>query len=231
VTETYVQIGTAPSWISVFMLMPALLVNVAMRWFGKQRPVLGWWHGAILALWVPLAFSGIPDSWLMCVGILGVAAWCAFFWDPFPKAQLAKRHKSDVLEKQLPIYAKLKPWVRGGVALVTAVGAVLITVMQTNELRTAITFGPAGVSCSRFFGSSKAARAGLEVDVSTPEKSLFDIRPWRSWSSHNGMSDGPFFASNDVFWGPHGLVRGDELGKRLCTWAGVQPTNRTIALR
>jgi len=55
----------------------------------------------------------------------------------------------------------------------------------------------------------------------------FNIRQWGSWTSFSGTGSksemGPMFAGFDIYWGPQGLIRGDDLAVHFAHWAGVVP--------
>jgi hypothetical protein len=76
---------------------------------------------------------------------------------------------------------------------------------------------------------STVPREGLRVHALRGSRGwwkVFNIRDWYSWSSFSSNDLGPDVAGFDQYWGPHGLVRGDQLGKHLADWAGTQPIYR-----
>jgi hypothetical protein len=61
------------------------------------------------------------------------------------------------------------------------------------------------------------------VDTSKGAHQFWNVHDWHTWTSFSGDNLGPDIAGFALYWGPHGLVRGDTLGERLANWAGVKP--------
>lgn len=46
----------------------------------------------------------------------------------------------------------------------------------------------------------------------------------------NGSGMPSSFRSDEIFWGPHGIVRGNQVAKRIADWAGVKPEYDTYSM-
>lgn len=46
----------------------------------------------------------------------------------------------------------------------------------------------------------------------------------------NGSGMPNSFRSDEIFWGPHGIVRGNQVAKRIADWAGVKPEYDTYSM-
>lgn len=70
-------------------------------------------------------------------------------------------------------------------------------------------------------------RAGLRLHALGGEPRWFD--PWGtySWTTYSKGTPGPYLSGSMCYWGPHGLVRGDDLARHLADWAGVKPVYQT----
>ena len=68
-----------------------------------------------------------------------------------------------------------------------------------------------------------APRVGLEVHALSSRWGGFMSNSW-SWTSF-GADDslGPHLGGSDYYWGPSGMVRGDDAARRLAAWAGTEP--------
>ncbi|AIE83711.1 hypothetical protein OP10G_0343 [Fimbriimonas ginsengisoli Gsoil 348] len=103
-----------------------------------------------------------------------------------------------------------------------AVGALFVALPAG---RNRIVLGESQVNFTYLGRTETAPRQGLIVHKTPPHKWI-DVRPWSSWTSFSGGNPGPSLAGYDVFWGPHGLIRGDDLGEHLARWAGTEPVSR-----
>jgi hypothetical protein len=69
-------------------------------------------------------------------------------------------------------------------------------------------------------------RSGLRIDA-TGSKGC----DWYSWSTSSGYDFGPHLAGYNIYLGPHGLIRGDDLGRRIAKWSGSTPKYKLLVLR
>ncbi len=76
--------------------------------------------------------------------------------------------------------------------------------------------------------AQRVPREGLRVDATGGPRGWYTLRDWWSWTSFASNDElGPHIAGSDLYWGPHGMIRGDDLGRRLAEWAGTEPRYRT----
>lgn len=70
-------------------------------------------------------------------------------------------------------------------------------------------------------------RNEMEVHALGGESRWFD--PWGtySWTTYSGHRLGPHIDGGTYYWGPSGLIRGDDLGRKLASWAGTKPVYQT----
>lgn len=72
-----------------------------------------------------------------------------------------------------------------------------------------------------------APRDGLEVHALSSRWRWLMGQSW-SWTTFGSNHElGPHVSGSDYYWGPDGLVRGDDLGQRLAAWAGTEPEYST----
>lgn len=74
-------------------------------------------------------------------------------------------------------------------------------------------------------GPDVVDKRGLEIHALGGHELLLGP-DWYSWTLYNSHNHGPHWAGYTRFWGPHGPIRGDDLGKYVGKWAGVQPEYR-----
>ncbi len=96
------------------------------------------------------------------------------------------------------------------------------TITLTND---AVASSPPSFS-HRSIGS--APRSNLLADLTiSPGDWFMSPKPWTQWHFQTGSStteNGIYVDGNQWYWGSHGLVTGDQVAKRIATWAGVAPT-------
>ena len=205
-TEVYTQVGTDPSWIVAFMPLPAIIaVRVSMKARGAKVRV-PWQFIVVLVYFFVASIAAIPMEWILCGACVGAAVGLAC-----------------TRSVPIPLPARLLlPIAFAGI------GYYYTTIPKVYPLT--ITLQDHQVEFKESHGSGVAPRAGLRIDYIQHSAEL-NIRPWASWSSETRgpkMVRGANFAGFTMFWGPHGLIRGDDLGKHMAEWAGVKPQDIQI---
>lgn len=66
-------------------------------------------------------------------------------------------------------------------------------------------------------------RQGLVVHETGHRRRWWETRPWSSWTTYSGEKLGPGITGFSWYWGPNGLIRGDDLGNHLAQWAETKP--------
>jgi hypothetical protein len=104
-------------------------------------------------------------------------------------------------------------------------------ILGKSGVTTRVVLNDSSVSSDFLGRTSSVSRQNLRFTV-IRRSPWFNIRPWGSWTSFSGNGKteklGPSFAGFDVFWGPHGLIRGDDLGAHMAKWAGVVPIQMPV---
>jgi hypothetical protein len=212
-TETYTSLGAPADWRfyvptgALFAASPWLLRGFAKRVGGSINPmhwgICAWgvWQIVGSLLHVPqIAMSG---SMPIFIALSMIAPW---------PAESAKK---------MPIWAR---------------GVFFLVLVALGWFTASIGFGDSRVILRDQDGSfqkpsSKRLRSlprtGLEVDSA---QSVTDGQPYRGGALWTVMyHDSPFTIiwGKDLYWGPHGMVQGDQVGQRIATWANVKPKYET----
>ena len=200
--ETYTLVGTDPSWIVAFMPVPAVIILLAARWKRKERPVFTWGLLAPVVWFFVCSMLGIPMEWILAGACMGGGLGLAVL--PHLKVTLRQRIVFAV------VYIGL------GVSFVVLGTARHEKIVLTDSQVTVAESG----------GAESVPRQGLRIIV-IQKKPWFNIRGWGSWTSFSSAPRphllGPNFTGFDVYWGPSGLIRGDDLALRFAHWAEVVP--------
>jgi len=96
-------------------------------------------------------------------------------------------------------------------------------VLADNEFRST----PTGFTklSGYHFDEATFPRNAVEVSAFTfPHSVWFGFGPQWGWDVDTHGMRTTYFSGHDYFWGPHGLVRGDTLGKHIADWSGTKPT-------
>ncbi|MBS1707930.1 MAG: hypothetical protein JSS65_04325 [Armatimonadetes bacterium] len=99
-----------------------------------------------------------------------------------------------------------------------------------SERRDDLTITDSSVSYQMIDEVRTVPRTGLKVSYITKEPE-YGWGMSRTWIVRDANGDGPWVSSYQTFWGPNGLTRSDEVGKRLAEWANVQPVDDTVRIR
>jgi hypothetical protein len=169
----------------------------------RGEPVPVWQYLFIVAWFFVCSLVGIPMEWI----IAGAAIGGGIAYAGFPNRLV-----------------KLPMRVVGGTAFIgLGFAYAWVGMKQTNT----IVLKDSEVSFTDVRGVKSVPREGLQVHRIHQEQGA-NIHAWSSWSTYSrpqGKDElGPHIAGFDVYWGPHGLVRGDDLALHMARWAGVVPT-------
>ncbi len=180
------------------MPVPAVLSSVLVhRKLRLKSPKL-WPLLAVIAYFFLFSLTCLPYEWIISGAGLGI---CSYL--------LIARIAQFPLRMRLPLVA----------SCAFIAGAYLYVGRQDGDIilrDSDVTF--------TFLGKTQSLpRKGLRFDVSPSRRGLFTMRDWSNWTSRSGHEMELGFAGNVVYWGPNGLIRGDDLGYRLSRWAQVKP--------
>ena len=204
-TETYTLVGYDPSWIVALMPVPALAVLLAK---GRRTSTLlrqKWTYLAIVAAFLVSSLIGLPSEWIYAGACLVMAVY------------LALMSRAKIPESKLR-------WTLA--CFFVGIGVVFAGMTPIGFPQT-IVLTEQSATENWSLDTTTAARKGMTVTMTGLHRPWFNIRPWASWSFESGQSLSPGIAGFDLFWGPHGLIRGDDLGKHVADWAGVTPKGQS----
>lgn len=202
--ETYTSVGTDSSWVVVFMSVAPVFISCARYKRGQRFPI---WPSILPVVYTLVcSLIGIPVEWIIAGGCVGVGVSCAF-----------SKHE------------KATPALKIVLAL-SFVGAGFGWVWLGKATNFKVMLSDSKVTFTEFSRPGSVARSGLRISVIQHDGGLH-IHPWGSWSSFSDRDQrsqlGPGFSGFEIYWGPHGLIRGDDLAVHFAHWAGVVPTVMT----
>jgi len=204
-TETYTLVGHDPMWVAAIIPVPAVLLTLWMRRKYKSPPLNLWKSLIVVAYFFGCTMAGIPMEWT----IAG-----AFF--------------AATLIILISFRTKMpRLWMSLTLSAMFAFCGLMLLFMQPAILRERMTLSDSEVSFSHFGESSTVPRSGLRIDTTGPTHAWFETRPSSIWNSMSDRQEGPRFLGSSIFWGPHGLIRGDDLALHFARWAGVTPNLMT----
>jgi hypothetical protein len=204
--ETYTAVGFEAPWVLPVAALPAVLGNARRR-----RKTTGKWSvppGEILtiAYFAIAVFAGMPVMWIMAFAAAAGGIYIAGF----------ERRIVSV-----PIR-----WILG--AVLVAFAWPLLAIGQKGPGKK-IELGQDRVAFDYLGMSDSIRRSNLRIDVihNGPEVMA---RPWGSWTLRGDGSLGLHIVGFWVYWGPNGLIRGDDLAAHIATWAGIKPKDETYIM-
>lgn len=207
--ETYQSIGSSGTLPIAYIGVALIVWFVGAKLIGKSTSapstmlIMGLWDivGGLTGMPVVMLFIG-----MFVIGLGGV---------------FAKRDPKPTLAQKIST---------GGVILGCAA---MITAMEADERITlthdSITSSATGLSSSSKYRNGSLPRVGLRIDATRfTDQAYPRARPWYSWDIDRGdMPPRITVSGASYYWGPHGIITGDQLGKRICNWAGVKPVYDT----
>jgi len=213
VSETYISLGPACTWIYCgFGLVCFLIALAPLLFVGKASKTTGLFT-FLGFLYLIAGITQMPVALLLASMFLVMPASAVFA-------------KGAVV----PMYGRI-------LLLAISVGAGSLIFFMLADQRIVLSdktlvMRPAGLNSSSKYSFDRAdfPREGIEIHASLfPRKRLIDwasVPETYSWDIYHSGEPGPHFPGNDYFWGPHGLTRGNTVGKRIAHWAGVTPRYR-----
>jgi hypothetical protein len=211
-TEHYVSLGGAADWHFYLPmgLAAAIFPFIVKRFIsesGRELNPMQWWM-VPWGLWMIVgSFLGLPQ--MMMTGAMPLFLALAMLV-PGPKEYSAK----------MPLLARAASFI-----VFLAMG------WWTCRLefgRSVIVLGPVQGSFKLHAHSQPrlVSRSGLV----TATHFVRGGKPDGSDTWDVMHKDWPYadFQGTEVFWGPHGMIRGDQVGQRIAAWAGVQPKVDTL---
>jgi len=207
VQETYFRIGTEVAWVvAAFGVLAQFVPNVVLWMKGRGFRI---YPAQIAFTLMLLAWTvlGLPTEWMFAAILL-----------VFALAVLFRRSDPD------------RPFPNRRMALAVIVVA-LLTGGATGWMswqRITLTETTARWD-GNFEGSGEVPRQGLRVHATGGTKRWWETRPWYSWTSFTADDEiGPGPMGSSVYIGPRGLMRGDDVGRRIADWSGRRPEYRAL---
>ena len=196
-TETYTVVGSGIDWLLACMPLAIVLGN----WSRKRTLAPRQWrtYSLMMGFFLAAAIVDVPFEW---VGG-SMALFCGLSLIFRISCTIRYRYVSSLAILALGaamIYLGVRPENR--------------IVMRAN----ALDFYSSGAK-------ETIPKSGLVIDERRT-KSWTDVRSKAWWHTKSGQDYGPDINGSDLYWGPHGLIRGDDLGIRVAAWAGVKPEVR-----
>ena len=213
-TETYVSLGWPADWrlyvpLGLFVIATPFVMNPLAKRIGKPMSPMAWsqigW-----GLWMVFgSLAALPLSWMMipmplCFGIAML----------FPAKGISTLQRLVMA----PIFFALTWW---------------FATMDIHHQKITLRSDRADVSETWRQSPQTLPRNGLEVrvlhDVKTDEPGRYG---WLvDLADHSRIGPmGIDFSSKDIFWGPQGMVKGNQLGNHIADWAGVKPVYENYSL-
>jgi hypothetical protein len=208
VTETYTVIGYDANWTTAAVVVVVTAIQVPFTKAARRRGIVlyGLAAAALLLLGV---VAGLPENWAFAGCAVGLTT-LAFI-----------RNRSSMPRWGIAV----------GAAFTLAVAASFVFMVRyiSNEQ---IVLGEGKVAFDQFGDRKSIARNGLTIHATGSPRQWWQSRAFSSWTTYGPNETlGPDITGFAIYWGPHGLIRGDDLGKKLAEWAGTKPVYRQVALR
>jgi len=198
-TEVYQPIGNELSWAALMIFPLMTIIRASIPWTRKRMPVrkVEW---IICGVCVALAFLGLPFE--VVFGFLCFAGAIAIF-----------AMKSTKLRWNWPFkIAMSATFIFLGWSFINMGSSDTRLVLQDDRV------------VYTFFGETKAApRQDLAISEVIVPREWWQTRSWSSWTTLSHSRLGPFLKGDVWYLGPHGFLRGDDVGRRLAAWAGTKP--------
>ena len=201
--ETYISLGTAITPITCFLSILTFALLFALLYLRKARQLpaatlflVTTWNAACLWLLPPDAihFAGL----ILSVGV-GLV----------------------VDRKRMGTLKRIEAWFAALVLPVLAIGTWFIL---TNPYRQDVTIQDELLTqTGTFRGTVYAKRSDIRLHASKIATQSLMHSPGWSWTVFTNDDVGPEIRDNEVYFHNMQFVRGEELGKRIAKWAGVEP--------
>jgi hypothetical protein len=208
VVETYRSIGLEMSWTLGAALILGTGVSLLFRFFRDRKLSINVTDWVVSGIGLLFALLPIPIPTTVA----------------FPLLLLVLVGPFLVQTKKDPRFPK---WYRTGTAVFMVVGAIGLFFFLLANFDSSVTLRGDSVQFTEFGEMRTVAREGLEVHATGSPRDWYSNRAWWSWTSYAaGDQLGPHVMGSEMYWGPDGMIRGDELGRRLAKWAGTEPKYR-----
>ena len=211
VTETYLSIGDESSWVMA-VLGVAVLAGVGIAYATNRQKPKGFASMMALGCWYTLAgLTGIPSS------IMFFVTCCLFIPTVFAKERPMPSFQRPLFVVVVLAMATFSFWIEVEQRIT----------LTDHDIRSV----GAGLGRSYRYNEGQAPRLGLVVQADAEHVSP-ELRPSYFWHlSTRGVVQeqihSPRIDGSAYYWGPHGLIRGDDLGKHVAAWAGTTPDYKT----
>ena len=189
--------------------VPTIALFALMSRLGKMPRINPWKMAITAAYFIVATILDLPSEWILGGACLGGGIFLAFL----PTKMISPKWK-------YPILARL--------TMITS-GALLGCISAAPQLffKDQVTLGEANTTFTQLGRTATIPRGDLEVDAMKGPHHFWSGRPWMSWTFFSGEGKtrqlGPDFTGFMLYWGPHGLIRGDDLARHVARWAHVTP--------
>lgn len=202
--ESYYSLGQGTNWIIAVSAPLACSMSFLLdrdTTMRKKSLVALTLLCFVSALFYVMAF---PQLWLLGMLIMSSVALGRFFPDSKPRTK----------SRRLVL------------AAIGVASALLISFLPLFIGPEKITLSSGSVVWKPYYTSEEFRRTELKCTESAAEMRLFGYR--KSWTfSRLEPALGSFsLSTQDDYGGPHGLIRGADLAKRIIEWSGVKPEIR-----
>lgn len=215
--ETYQNLGPEISWTFGAAIALAAIIGVIWRSFRAKKLTIEPFQigalvfGLVIALWpTPIPMVVAYPAPILFIGI------AAFFAKPKDE-KVTKRRR-----------------------MVVGIGATVMSVvtffLYLNLVTGSLVLDKNNVTWESSYRNGQVSREGLKVHATGGRNAWHNNHQWWSWTSFSDKKTdnpidhlGPSLIGFELYWGPDGMVTGDELGVRLAEWAGTEPKYRTSA--
>jgi len=203
VVETYRQIGWETSWTFSAMAIAVALIIALGRSVKVKKPTITAYEITIIAFGVlllvvpvpvPVSVS-LPGFMLVCIG--------GNIFLHRNATEVSNRYRIGL----------------GVGAVVVALGAYFAMTRMADGY---VVLKDSSVEFKQFDDVRQVPREGLRVNAMSSGSSWLYRREKFSWTSFSNHDLGPSISGSDLFWGPNGLVTGDDLGRRIADWSGAE---------
>ncbi|CAN5473099.1 hypothetical protein BH11ARM1_BH11ARM1_07580 [soil metagenome] len=201
--ETYTVVGSQMGLSMLLGLLTVALILVFRGGTKALKPVYKSFGGIMVCICLAVLFD-LPMEWFLGTTFIGLGGYMAF----------NKRFTNRYVRFGASVY----------LVIVGVVSFCMWTLFPNH-----LTLNSQAVNFTENERVGTVARTGLAIDQSIPS-SFLGSKPSSSWTSFSGDNLGPDINGSFIYWGPNGLIRRDDVARRLATWAGVEPTMRDFHL-
>jgi len=203
-SETYTTVGSEMGFLVLAGPLTVLLILGLVRGMKEIKTVYTPIVGIMLFGLLAIAIN-VPMEWYL--GIMFVATGLYM-----------------VISKKLA-----NRYARFGLAAYMAVMGVIVILVPTR-FSSQLVLDNQNVSFRNNRRTESLPRTGLEIHQGRLSQ-ILGLKPSSSWTTFSGDNLGPDINGSMIYWGPNGLIRGEDVGRHFAAWAGVKPISLDDQLR